>query len=175
MGGHGWALAPRVGDLDPQGGGRQGEGEARGPAPHPAVQGRVRGQFGDEEGGRGGAGVVGGCGLSPLRGEPALGGVARGVRTVRGGGEQGAEVGCADGRFTRCGDGFLIHITEGDRVALPWGALRAVRRVTVPARTVWCTGVRPCPGRAFAGSPSARGNRVVVRHGSAAGYGDSHG
>ena len=59
-GGHGWALAPRVGDLDPQGGGRQGEGEARGPAPHPAVQGRVRGQFGDEEGGRGGAGVVGG-------------------------------------------------------------------------------------------------------------------
>src|SRR5690606_1963509 len=144
-------------DLDAQGGGRQGQGQACVAAPHPAVQGGVRRQFGDEEAGRGRALVVVGLRPAPPVRQPPLGGVARGVRAARRGGEHGAEVGGAHRRFIRCGDDFLFHLTEGDRVALPWGALGAVRRVTVPVRTVCRTGVRPCPGGILAGSSPVHG------------------
>lgn len=56
-----------------------------------------------------------------------------GVRAMRRGGEQGAEVTCDDGRFTGCDDGFLVHLTEGDGVILLCADHGAVRSVTVPA------------------------------------------
>jgi hypothetical protein len=45
----GQAVAPGVRDLDAQGAGREGQGEASVTAPHAAVQGGVGGEFRDEE------------------------------------------------------------------------------------------------------------------------------
>ncbi|MGX1950800.1 hypothetical protein ACWIGY_10950 [Streptomyces anulatus] len=58
---------------------------------YPAVQGRVRGQFGDEEDGRGGEVVASWTVRRQVRREPALGGVAYGVGIVMRGGEERRE------------------------------------------------------------------------------------
>jgi hypothetical protein len=122
-----------VGDLDPQFACVQADVEAGLATAHPAVQGGVRGQFGDEEGGRGdevvGTGVIRG---QVLR-EPALGGVTDGVCAVPRGGEESPEAHMARAQIWLGdhGPGFLVHVTEGDVNDLPWGVSGAVRRVTV--------------------------------------------
>ncbi|GLV74842.1 hypothetical protein Shyhy02_28420 [Streptomyces hygroscopicus subsp. hygroscopicus] len=172
----GETLASGVRDLDAQGAGREGQGEAGVAAPYAAVQGGVRGEFRDEEGGRGRV-LVAGRDLRavPLVGEPAFGGVAGGVGAVAARGEGEAEVMSGGGRFTGDGDGLLDHLTEGDGALLLCEGCGGGTEGDCPGAEGGMSGRTAVTWPDVPHSPLIRRKWAVVRDGGTGGrFGGSH-